>query len=90
MCMNSYQEVPAELHARWTGARADEDEIEDEDEDEDDDEDEVVSICHFKVELLLSSCPTLQHTSCLRADTKCVFLWVCAWARFLKRHSWPV
>lgn len=57
MCMNSYQEVPAELHARWTGARADEDEI------EDDDEDEVVSIYHFKVELLLSSCPTLHERS---------------------------
>lgn len=30
MMFNSYQEVPAEFHARWTGARAEEDEEDEE------------------------------------------------------------
>ncbi len=64
MKLNSYQEVPAGLHARWTGARA---------EDEDDEDDGGLSVCQGRapVEFLRE---LFARAFCVSV---CVFAWVC-------------
>lgn len=62
--------MPVELHARLTGARADEDEHENED------DDEGVSVCQIKVELVLRSCATLLNTLSVRGYTDRAFVFL--------------